>query len=97
MPDLFTRLFRRHDDGGLTCRELVELVSDYLEEALPAAERARFEAHIAGCEHCATYVLQMRETLALLGALPAEAISPQAEADLRLAFRGWKAGSAGHS
>jgi anti-sigma factor RsiW len=97
MPDLLTRLFRRHDDAGLTCRELVELVSDYLEDALPAAERARFEAHIAGCEHCATYVLQMRETLELLGRLTDDAISPGAEADLRLAFRHWKAGSAGHS
>jgi anti-sigma factor RsiW len=97
MPDLLTRLFRRHDDAGLTCRELVELVSDYLEDALPAAERSRFEAHITGCEHCATYVLQMRETLALLGELTDDSISPQAQDDLRLAFRGWKAGSAGHS
>jgi anti-sigma factor RsiW len=97
MPDLLTRLFRRHGDAGLTCRELVELVSDYLEDALPAAERSRFEAHIAGCEHCATYVLQMRETLALLGELPDDSISPQAQDDLRLAFRGWKASSAGHS
>jgi anti-sigma factor RsiW len=97
MPDLLNRLFRRRDDAGLSCRELVELVSDYLEDALPAADRSRFEAHIAGCEHCATYVRQMRETLHLLGELPEDAISPQAEADLRLAFRDWKAGSAGHS
>jgi anti-sigma factor RsiW len=97
MPDLLTRLFRRHDDAGLTCRELVELVSDYLEDALPAAERSRFEAHIAGCEHCATYLVQMRETLHLLGELPDDAISPQAEAELRVAFRTWKSGSAGHS
>jgi anti-sigma factor RsiW len=97
MPDLLTRLFRRHDDAGLTCRELVELVSDYLEDALPAVERSRFEAHIAGCEHYATYLAQMRETLHVLGELPEDAISPQAEADLRLAFRDWKAGSAGHS
>jgi anti-sigma factor RsiW len=97
MPDLLTRLFRRHDDAGLTCRELVELVSDYLEDALPAAERSRFEAHIAGCEHCAAYLVQMRETLHLLGALTDDAISPQAHDDLRVAFRDWKAGLAGHS
>jgi anti-sigma factor RsiW len=97
MPDLLNRLFRRRDDAGLSCRELVELVSDYLEDALPAADRSRFEAHIAGCEHCATYVRQMRETLHLLGELTDDAISPQAEADLRLAFRDWNAGSAPHS
>jgi anti-sigma factor RsiW len=97
MPDLFARLFRRHDDAGLSCRRLVELVSDYLEDALPAAERSRFEAHIAGCEHCSTYLVQMRQTLHLLGELPDSAMSPQAEADLRVAFRDWKASSAGHS
>jgi anti-sigma factor RsiW len=95
MPDLLTRFFRRRpDDPGLTCRELVELVSDYLEDALPATDRSRFEAHIAGCEHCAAYLRQMRDTLWLLGELPNDSISPQAEADLRLAFRDWKAGSA---
>ncbi|HEX7298760.1 MAG TPA: zf-HC2 domain-containing protein [Solirubrobacteraceae bacterium] len=96
MPDLFTRLFRRHHEGpGLSCRELVELVSDYLEDALPPSERSRFEAHIAGCEHCAAYLRQMREMLELLGELTDDAISPRAEADLRLAFRDWKAGSGG--
>jgi anti-sigma factor RsiW len=97
MPDLLTRLFRRRDDAGLTCRELVELVSDYLEEELPRAERSRFEAHMAGCEHCAAYLRQMRETLHLLGELTDEAMSPEAEAGLRRAFRDWQTGAAGHS
>jgi anti-sigma factor RsiW len=96
MPDLLTRLFRR-PSPGLSCRELVELVSDYLEDGLPASERSRFEAHIAGCDHCATYLRQMRETLVLLGELPVEALSPQAEQELRAAFRDWTAGAAGHS
>jgi anti-sigma factor RsiW len=98
MPDFLTRLFRRAPrDGGLTCRELVELVSDYLEGALAPAERSRFEAHIAGCEHCAAYLRQMRDTLALLGELTTAALSPRAEAELRSAFRDWRAGSASHS
>jgi anti-sigma factor RsiW len=97
MPDLLNRLFRRRHDHGLTCRELVELVSDYLEGALPSAERTRFEAHIAACEHCATYLRQMCETLAVLGELPAETVSARAEAALRTTFREWKAGSAPHS
>jgi anti-sigma factor RsiW len=95
MPDLFRFLRRhRHDDGGLTCRELVELVTDYLEGALSPEDRSRFEAHIAGCDGCHTYVQQMRKTLALLGALTPDSISPRAERDLRAAFRDWRAGSA---
>jgi anti-sigma factor RsiW len=94
MPDLLNRIFRRRRDDGLSCRELVELVSDYLEGALAPHEHSRFEAHIAGCEHCAAYLRQMRETLALLGTLPADALSRDAEDELRVAFREWKAGTA---
>ena len=94
MPDLLTRIFRRRRDDGLSCRELVELVSDYLEGALPADQHSRFESHVAGCEHCAAYLRQMRETLVLLGTLPADALSREAEDELRVAFREWKAESA---
>ena len=90
MPDLLTRIFRRRRDDGLLCRELVELVSDYLEGALTRTEHSRFEAHIGGCDHCAAYLRQMRETLVLLGTLPADALSREAEDDLRVAFRDWK-------
>jgi anti-sigma factor RsiW len=92
MPDLLNRILRRQP--GLSCRELVELVSDYLEGALPAADHARFEKHIAGCANCAAYLRQMDETLALLGTLPADALSREAEHELRAAFRDWKAGPA---
>jgi anti-sigma factor RsiW len=95
MPDLLNRILRRRRDDGLTCRELVELVNDYLERALPADQHSRFEAHIAGCVDCAAYLRQMRETLALLGTLPADALSREAEEELRAAFRDWKAGTAG--
>ena len=54
-------------DRDLTCRELVELVSDYLDGALPDAERMRFEAHVAACEGCDRYVEQIRTTIALTG------------------------------
>jgi anti-sigma factor RsiW len=94
MPDLLTRIFRRRRDDGLSCRALVELVSDYLEGALPPDEHSRFEAHVAGCGNCAAYLRQMRETLALLGTLPADALSREAEDELRVAFGEWKAGTA---
>jgi anti-sigma factor RsiW len=76
--------------GGLTCRELVELVTEYLEGTLAAEERARFEAHLAGCRHCRAYLGQMRLTLAALGRLTEEDVAPAAEATLLRAFRGWK-------
>ena len=74
----------------LTCQELVELVSDYLEDALPVADRARIEDHLADCGNCAAYLRQMRETIALLGALPNEPLSTRTEAELRVVFREWK-------
>jgi anti-sigma factor RsiW len=52
-------------DRDLTCRELVELVTDYLEGVLPDAERVRFETHMVDCEGCDRYVEQIRTTVAL--------------------------------
>ena len=91
MPDLLTRIFRRRSgDPGLSCQELVELVTDYFEDALSPTDRARFESHIAACEGCTMYVRQMREMLEVLGELTTDSISPQAEEELLAAFRDWK-------
>ncbi len=79
----------RGTSDELTCRELVELVTDYLEEALPAADRARFDEHIAGCESCTTYLAQMRETLRLLGRLTEDSVPPESRDTLLAAFRDW--------
>lgn len=75
---------------ALSCRELVELVTDYLEGALPEPERARFEAHLADCEGCVAHVEQIRETIAVTGRLGEEDISPAALARLLDAFRAWR-------
>ena len=77
---------------ALSCRELVELVTDYFEDALPAPERARFDAHIAGCEHCTVYLEQMRTTIRLTGRLRAEELAPESVDPLLEAFRGWRRG-----
>jgi anti-sigma factor RsiW len=79
----------------LACRELVELVTDYLEGRLPAAERERFEAHIGDCHGCTTYLEQMRLTLDALGRIPEESISIAARDSLLHAFRDWHRGEAG--
>ena len=74
----------------LHCQELVELVTEYLEGALGAADRARFEAHLAGCAGCRAYLDGMRTTIAATGALREDDLSPQARDDLLRAFRGWR-------
>jgi len=74
----------------LSCRELVELVTDYLEDALPDGLRQRFDEHIAHCAGCQTYLEQMRASIRTTGTLTPESLSPEAESALLEAFRGWK-------
>jgi anti-sigma factor RsiW len=74
----------------LSCQELVELVTDYLEGALPAELHERFERHIAHCSGCQAYLEQMHSTIRLTGALTTDALSPEAERTLLEAFRGWR-------
>jgi predicted anti-sigma-YlaC factor YlaD len=76
----------------LTCKEVVEIVSDYLEGALSPDDRARFEEHLAVCDGCTNYVEQMRETIRLSGMLTEEQIPVAQREHLRQAFRDWKAG-----
>ena len=78
------------DAPDLTCQDLVELVTDYLEDALPASERARFDAHIADCPSCDAYLDQMRRTIRVVGTRRASAITPEAEEELLRRFRTWK-------
>ena len=78
----------------LSCSELVELVTDYLDGALAPADRARFDAHIAKCANCTAYVEQFRETIRLTGRLHEDDVEPAARAALLDAFRDWNATSA---
>ncbi|MGZ4257285.1 MAG: anti-sigma factor family protein [Gaiellaceae bacterium] len=73
----------------LSCQELVELVTDYLEGALPKEEAAHFEDHIGRCAGCKLYLEQIRQTIALSGRLSVDALSPEAERALLDAFRDW--------
>jgi anti-sigma factor RsiW len=79
-------------DNSLVCQELVELITDYLEDMLDANDRERFEAHLASCSHCTAYLAQMRRTLTLLGSLSEDTIPPAQRDALLEAFRVWKAG-----
>ena len=76
----------------LSCQELVELVTDYLEGALSAEDRARFEAHLATCRGCTGYVEQMRLTIRLVHRLSEDTLAPDARDELLRTFHDWKAG-----
>lgn len=76
----------------MTCEELSEIVTDYLEGAMPAAERAAFDRHVAVCPECRRYLEQMRQVVTTLGKLPAEPIPANVEARLLEQFRDWKRG-----
>ena len=78
-------------DRDLTCIELVELVTEYLEGGLGARARERFEEHLGSCEGCSTYLDQMRQTLVTVGSLRQEDFSPAMRDALLAAFRDWAA------
>jgi anti-sigma factor RsiW len=77
----------------LSCQELVELVTDYLERALPASQARRFEEHLSGCPGCTVYLDQIRRTIDLTGRLTPEQLAPEVEEALLTAFRDWKSGA----
>ena len=75
----------------LTCSEIVELVTEYLEGGLSAADRERFEEHLGFCDPCVTYFDQIRETIATVGrAGVGDDLSPELQEGLLRAFRGWE-------
>ncbi|MGH2517718.1 MAG: zf-HC2 domain-containing protein [Ktedonobacterales bacterium] len=85
---------QQQGDDQLTCKELVELVTAYREDALPPKDRARFDAHLSVCPPCVTYVEQIDTTMRSLGALDEQiAVVEQEPAtqELLRVFRTWKA------
>lgn len=79
-----------HEVAHLSCREFVELVTDYVEGTLEAPTRERFDHHMDLCPGCEAYVDQMRETVARLGHIPVDSLTPEAQATLLDAFRDFK-------
>ena len=76
----------------LTCKELTEVLTDYLEGTMPPEDRARFDAHLAICEGCATYVEQMRQVIRTVHELRPDDVEATAPDELLEAFRAWKRG-----
>jgi anti-sigma factor RsiW len=75
----------------LTCIEIVELITEYLEGGLSTADRERFEEHIGFCDWCLTYLEQMRQTIATAGELREEDLPAELQEKLLHAFRNWRA------
>ena len=77
----------------LSCKELVELITDYLEGALPRRVRKRFDRHLSACDGCTAYLESMRMTVRLSGRveLTEEQIPAPVREELLAAFRGWSA------
>ncbi len=75
----------------MSCREVVELLTEYLEDALPAETRARVDAHLETCPDCTVYLAQLRTTIDVLGRLREDDVPPPVLDELMRAFRGWHA------
>jgi anti-sigma factor RsiW len=75
----------------IVCRKAVDLLTDYLEDALPARDRARLEAHLAGCPHCAEQLRQMRTTIDALGRAVPDTLSPETFGELIALYQRWVA------
>jgi hypothetical protein len=74
----------------VTCQEVVELVTEYLDQALSAEEAALFEQHINFCDGCDWYLNQMRTTIATVGRIGEEDVPPEVRDRLLTAFRDWR-------
>ncbi len=81
------------DTEALSCQELVELVTDYLEGALDVASERAFEQHIAGCDGCTEYLRQLETTIRATGMLTVDDLTAEAEKTLLEAFRGFSRSS----
>ena len=76
--------------GNFTCREVAELITDYLEGSLTLTQRLRFQMHMGLCFACRNYLRQMKYTVATLGKLPSEPVPAQVKEELMKRFRTWK-------
>jgi anti-sigma factor RsiW len=78
---------------AVACQQVVEMVTDYLEDALSPADRKRIERHLAGCPNCTEYLAQMRETIQLTGRLTPQDLSPPMRDAFTDLYRNWRAES----
>ena len=78
------------NQNGLNCQEVVELVTDYLEQALLPEMQTEFEKHVNECPGCDTYLAQVQQTIMMLRKLAEQQTFPETKQDLLEIFRNWK-------
>ena len=81
----------KDESSAMDCHQLVEAITDYLEGALPAEERAALDEHLAVCPDCRTYLEQMRQTIRLAGRITEASIPAAGRDELLDVFRTWRA------
>jgi Putative zinc-finger len=74
----------------ISCQEVVELVTDYLDRTLPADQASLFEQHVNFCDGCDWYLDQMRTAIGAVGRITEEDVPPETRASLLAAFREWR-------
>jgi anti-sigma factor RsiW len=79
-------MFRRRQ---FSCQQMVELVTEYLDGVMEPRRRARFEAHLAGCDGCSNYLEQFRTTVAVVGRIDVADVPESIMNELVSAFRTW--------
>ena len=77
-------------ERALTCHEVIDLLSNYIEDALSSNERRRVDEHLALCDGCATYLEQIRETIRMTGRVTEEQVPEDEKTALLAAFRDWR-------
>jgi len=77
-------------ETDVTCREVVELLSDYLDDAIPATDRARLDAHLAECDGCTSALEQLRATIRVAGTLTESQVAQAELEPVRRAFQAWR-------
>lgn len=83
------------DTINLSCKQITDLVTEYVDGALPADERLAFEQHVAICPPCRAYFAQMRKVVRVAGSLQEDDLPEDVRASLLNAFRDWKHGREG--
>lgn len=84
--------FLRRRRQALVCRDAVALMAAYLDGVLPDGDRARLEAHLAGCPHCSEYLAQLRATIDALGRVEPDNLSDETVDELVALYRRWQTG-----
>lgn len=74
----------------MDCKELTELITEYLENKMPEEERERFVSHTKSCQVCYYYLRQMELTVEALGRVPSEPLPSEAKEAFSAAFQNWK-------